>query len=117
MAAGGAAAYDGAATTVPDRRQWRPRAFLGRAGSAAGRGKERDVDGPSIAALEAALRREWLSPQEARQLAGVSYAWLRLLGERKQIATLATPLGRLYRRADAEHVRAERAARGGARRR
>ena len=68
------------------------------------------MDGPSIAALEAALRREWLSPREARQLAGVSYGWLRQLGERKQIATLATPLGRLYRRADVERVRAARAA-------
>ncbi len=72
------------------------------------------MDGDEIAALEAALRRDWLSPQEATQAAGVSYGWLRLLGERGRIATLATPLGRLYRRSDVERVRAERAARAAA---
>jgi len=72
------------------------------------------VDEPSTKALEAALRRDWLSPQEATQVAGVSYGWLRLLGERGSIATLATPLGRLYRKTDVEHVRAARADRTGA---
>ena len=67
-----------------------------------------------VAALEVALRRDWLSPQEATQVAGVSYGWLRLLGERGSIATLATPLGRLYRRADAERIGAARADRTGA---
>ncbi len=75
------------------------------------------MDGDEIAALEAALRRDWLSPQEATQAAGVSYGWLRLLGERGRIATLATPLGRLYRTADVEQIRAARADRGDARRR
>ncbi len=70
------------------------------------------MNGDEIAALEAALRRDWLSPQEATQVAGVSYGWLRLLGERGRIATLATPLGRLYRKTDVERVRAERADRG-----
>ncbi len=73
------------------------------------------MDGTSATTLEAALRREWLSPREARQLAGVSYGWLRLLGRQGRIATLATPLGRLYRRADVERLRAERGAGGGAR--
>jgi hypothetical protein len=61
-----------------------------------------------IALLEELLQRDWLSPQGAVLLAGISYAWLRLLGERGTIATLQTPLGRLDKRADVEQVRAER---------
>jgi hypothetical protein len=59
------------------------------------------------------LQQDWLSPQGAMLLAGISYAWLRLLGERGQIKVLDTPLGRLYNRADVERVRTERARRGG----
>ena len=59
------------------------------------------------------LQQDWLSPQGAMLLAGISYAWLRLLGERGQVAVLDTPLGRLYKRTDIERVRTERARRGG----
>ena len=58
--------------------------------------------------IEQILQQDWLSPQGAILLAGISYAWLRLLGERGQIATLDTPLGRLYNRADVDRLRAER---------
>jgi hypothetical protein len=63
------------------------------------------------------LRRDWLSPQNAILLAGISYAWLRLLGERGQVATLQTPLGRLYNRVDIERLRRQREQAGGARQR
>ncbi len=58
--------------------------------------------------IQEILQQDWLSPQGAVLLAGISYAWLRLLGERGQIATLQTPLGRLYKRADVERLRAQR---------
>ena len=64
-----------------------------------------------IEVLEELLQRDWLSPQGAMLLAGISYAWLRLLGERGQITTLDTPLGRLYNWADVDRVRADRAQR------
>jgi hypothetical protein len=67
---------------------------------------------PSI--IQDILQQDWLSPQGAVLLAGISYAWLRLLGERGQVAVLDTPLGRLYRRADVERVRDERAQRAAA---
>ncbi len=63
------------------------------------------------------LQQDWLSPQGAVLLAGISYAWLRLLGERGQVAVLDTPLGRLYHRADLERVRDERAERAATTRR
>src|SRR5262245_60366822 len=63
--------------------------------------------------IEQILQQDWLSPQGAIALAGISYAWLRLLGERGQVATLDTPLGRLYQRADVERVRHEREAQRG----
>jgi hypothetical protein len=63
-----------------------------------------------IELIEEILRQDWLSPQGATVLAGISYAWLRLLGERGAIATLDTPLGRLYNRADVERLRREREA-------
>jgi hypothetical protein len=69
------------------------------------------------AITEESLMTEWLSPQGAAQLAGVSYGWIRLLGERGRIATLNTPLGRLYRRRDVEDVWAERERAGTSRRR
>ncbi len=74
------------------------------------------MDIVDIEALEELLQREWLSPQGAMLLAQISYAWLRLLGERGQIATLGTPLGRLYNRADVERLRREREAAGPPRR-
>ena len=100
---------DQASVRVVDRRVRWGRQQAGAPGSAGG-----DVDTDEVAALEEVLRRDWLSPQEATQLAGVSYGWLRQLGERGRIAKLATPLGRLYRRADAEQIRAARADRTGA---
>ncbi len=58
--------------------------------------------------IQEILQQDWLSPQGAGLLAGISYAWLRQLGERGQVATLQTPLGRLYKRADVERLRAQR---------
>ncbi len=69
---------------------------------------------PSV--IQDILQQDWLSPQGAVLLAGISYAWLRLLGERGHVAVLDTPLGRLYNRADVERVRDERAERAATRR-
>ena len=74
---------------------------------------EHGTNGMDPTVIQDILQHDWLSPQGAMLLAGISYAWLRLLGERGQVAVLDTPLGRLYNRADVERVRAERARRGG----
>ncbi len=59
-----------------------------------------------------AIMTDWLGPKDAAQLAGISYGWLRLLGERGQVETLQTPLGTLYSRKGMEAVARDRAERG-----
>lgn len=65
---------------------------------------------PDPQQLEQRLQQDWLSPQGAIALAGISYAWLRRLGEQGTVTTLLTPLGRLYNRSDVERVRHDREA-------
>ena len=55
------------------------------------------------------LMRDWLKPSDAARLAGISANWLKLLGQQGRIDCLETPLGRLYKKADVERFREERA--------
>lgn len=60
------------------------------------------------------LRRDWLKPSDAARAAGISLSYLKLLSQQGKIDCLETPLGHLYKRADIDRWRNERARRGGA---
>lgn len=51
---------------------------------------------------------EWLSGANAAKLADVSLSWIRLLGERGEVRTLDTDLGRLYYRPDVQGIERQR---------
>ncbi len=61
-----------------------------------------------------ALMEDWVRPQDAARLAGVSYGWMKLLGERGKVETLQTPLGTLYRRDQVEEIGRQRESKGAA---
>lgn len=51
---------------------------------------------------------QWISGRNAAKLADVSLTWIRTLGERGDIQTLDTDLGRLYYKPDVEGIRRRR---------
>jgi hypothetical protein len=52
--------------------------------------------------------KDWLSGANAARLADVSLSWIRLLGDRGEVSTLDTDLGRLYYRPDVERIERRR---------
>lgn len=56
---------------------------------------------------------EWVSGKQAAQVTGFSVPWVYRLGERGEIATVDTPLGRLYKRADVEKYKDSRQGKAG----
>ncbi len=60
------------------------------------------------------LMTDWVKPQDAARIAGVSYGWMKLLGERGKVETLQTPLGMLYKREQVEEIGRQRESKGAA---
>jgi hypothetical protein len=58
--------------------------------------------------LEEELRRDWLGRQQAAKLMDVSGEYIHHLARTDRIATLTTPLGKLYRRVDVERISGQR---------
>ncbi len=54
--------------------------------------------------LEEQLDREWMSRRDAARLMDVTGEYIHALARDGRIATLGTPIGRLYRRSDVERL-------------